>query len=266
MINTEKQNSNYADPLELNDNTARKIFGHNFFISGYKEGRIFFKKIDPDNADKLAVLYFGTLIFIMLTLNGSLLLKFIALLIYAVYALNVFKTENYIVLDYYKNVFYLETHNLFHQKKVELFPFSKIQDISTIYEERKIPSRYGGRGEKKYTTIIIGSVIFLLSNNQSYRFISHVDYYFEKLEFIASKLAVVLKKNYLDNTNKLPLSVELSGGESRFKALLPGEHTRLSFWTGKENDSKGINPFLGGIIIFIGSIIVIFLLLKYMFM
>lgn len=264
MGSLEKQSSNYAEPLQLNDNTARKLFGNNFFISGYKEGRIFFKKIDPDNADKFAVLYFGMLIFFILIVGGSLLLKFIALLIYAVFALNVFKTENYIVLDYYKNVFYLETHNLFHQKTVELFPFSKIQDISTIYEEKMVPSRYSGRGKDNYRKITIGSIIFLLSNNQSYRFISYVDIYFEELEFIASKLAVALKKNYLANTNRLPLSTVLSGGESRFKALLPGEHTKLSFCTDKGNDSNGINPLLGGIIIIIGVAIVIFLIAKFM--
>ena len=265
MIGLEKQKSNYEEPLELNDNTARKIFGYNFFISGYKEGRIFFKKTDLDNADKLAVIYFGVLIFLGLTAYGSFLLKFIILLIYVVYSLNIFKTENYIVLDYYKKEIYLETHNLFYQKKVELFPFSRIQDISTTYEERMIPSSFSDHGRNRYRKITIGSIILLLSNNQSYRFISYVDYYFEKLEFIASKLAVALKKNYLDNTNRLPLSIELAGGESRYKALLPGQLPQITFCTPeKKYEPFTVGPFLGGIIILIGVIIVIGLIGKFM--
>ena len=264
MLNLEKQNSNNPEPLELNDNTAKKIFGYNFFISEYKEGRIIFKKPDPDNADKFAIIYFGVLLFLILIIYGSLLLKFVGFLIYVVYTLNVFKTENYIVLDYYKNVFYLETHNLFYQKRAELFPVSKIQDISTIYEEKLIPELKSRNGRTCYRKLIIASIVFLLNNNQSYRFISYVNCYFENLEFIASKLAVALKKNYLDNTKRLPLTTVLSGGESRYKALIPGESAKLAFCTYKRNNYSGINPILGGLIILIGSILVVYFINKYM--
>ena len=264
MLSLDKQKPKFEEPLELNDSTAKKIFGYNFFIYGYKEGRIFFKKPDPDNADNYAVIYFGVLIFLGLLLGGSFLLRIIVLLVYGVYALNVFKTEKYIVLDYYKNLFYLETHNLFHQKITELFHFSTIQDISTIYEEKMIPTNFGRRGRNNYRKIIIASIVFLLNNKKSYRFISFGNCYFEELEFIASKLAVALKKNYLDNTNRLPLGTVQSGGESRFEALLPGQLPRISFYENVKIDEPfTVNPLLGGLIILIGSILVICFLGKY---
>ena len=205
MINLEKQNSNISEPLELNDKTAKKIFGFNHLISHYKEGRVFFNKYDVENADKLAVMYFGFIIFLAMINFESYLLRFFILLGYVIYGLIVFTTKKYVVLDYYKKEFYYETHNLFFQKKSKVFPFDKIQNIKIVFEEKTIIQKFGSK-RNSTATISIANIVFYSSNNKSFLFLSSPDNNFTTLNTIARNLALALKKDYSQNAKRVSVS------------------------------------------------------------
>ena len=190
MINLEKQNSKNAEPLELNDNTVRRIFGYNPFISHYKEGRVFFNRYEIENADKLAIIFMGFIIFLAMINFESYLLRIVILLAYILLALNVFNTKKYVVLDYYKKEFYYETHNLFFQKKSKVFPFDKIQNIK----------------RNSTATISIANIVFYSSNNKSFLFLSSPDNNFTTLNTIARNLALALKKDYSQNAKRVSVS------------------------------------------------------------
>ena len=200
MVNLEKQDSNNSEPLELNDNTARKIFGFNPLISHYKEGKVFFNKYDVENADKLAVMYFGFIIFLAMINFESYLFRILILLAFVIFALIVFTTKNYIVLDYYKKEFYYETHNIFFQKQSKAFPFDKIQNIRIVFDEKIIIKNFSKRNNT--ATIRVASIVFYSSNNKSFRFISSPDTYFTELNTIAKNLALALNKDFSANAQR----------------------------------------------------------------
>lgn len=205
MINLEKQNSKNAEPLELNDNTVRRIFGYNPFISHYKEGMVFFNRYEIENADKLAIIFMGFIIFLAMINFESYLLRIVILLAYILLALNVFNTKKYVVLDYYKKEFYYETHNLFFQKKSKVFPFDKIQNIKIVFEEKTIIQKFGSK-RNSTATISIANIVFYSSNNKSFLFLSSPDNNFTTLNTIARNLALALKKDYSQNAKRVSVS------------------------------------------------------------